>query len=301
MYESVKGVGVIVGRFHTHMLTFGHKDLIRRVRDNHDRIVIFVGVNPVPSTRRNPLDFESRLVMIQEFCPEALIFPVVDNPSNEVWSEDLDKSIRTIVPFGKVTLYGGRDSFIKHYSGSFEIKEIAESQGRSATEYREVCASAPLKSQDFRRGVIYSVYNSFPRVNPTVDIAVTRDFPGTSGIYVLLGRKPGEKLWRFPGGFVDAEDVTLEAAAIRECHEETGLIVDNPKYICSRSLKDWRVTEGNGMVTTFFEANYIEGHAQAGDDLIEIEWHPLDGLLVEKMNKNHRVLMAELLLKKGIV
>jgi len=298
------GVGVIIGRFQTPKLTLGHQDILTKVCHKHKRVIVLVGVNPVPSTRRNPLDYTSRSLMVSEFLRGQnsgviwSVHPIMDNASDEAWSKNVDTLIRTIIPFGKVTLYGGRDSFIPRYSGSFETSELASVNARSATAFREDVAAMTGTSEEFRKGVIHSVYNSFPRVNPTVDIAVIRNLPG--GMEVLLGRKPGETKWRFPGGFVDASDETLEAAAIRECHEETGLIAGDLHYVCSKSLADWRVTPGNGMVTTLFEAKYVEGHAEAGDDLDEVRWHFLSNSLIKDINTNHADLLLELLIKKGM-
>ena len=311
MSEDTKGgVGVVVGRFQAHKLTLGHQDILNKVCQKHNRVIVLIGVNPVPSTRRNPLDYTSRSLMVSEYLRQqgsGLIFsihPIMDNASDEIWSNNLDSFIRTISPFGKVKLYGGRDSFIPRYSGSFETVELDSVNTKSATSFREEVAATTGTTEEFRKGVIHSVYNSFPRVNPTVDIAVIRDYPRNPGVghkEVLLGRKPGETKWRFPGGFVD-KDETLEQAAIREAHEETGLVVENPRYIGSFSLKDWRVTEGNAMVTSLFVAHLIEGHATAGDDLAEVEWHLLNHTALDKVNSNHRHLMVALMDRKsGVV
>lgn len=55
---------------------------------------------------------------------------------------------------------------------------------------------------------------------PTVDIII--ELP--NGRVVLIERKNEPKGWALPGGFVDYGE-TVEAAARREAHEETGLTV----------------------------------------------------------------------------
>ena len=39
--------GIIVGRFQSPRLTHGHKDLIRKVISQCDKLIIFVGVYPL--------------------------------------------------------------------------------------------------------------------------------------------------------------------------------------------------------------------------------------------------------------
>lgn len=48
---------------------------------------------------------------------------------------------------------------------------------------------------------------------------------------VLIGRRniePGKGKWALPGGFIDSTDLTAQAAAARELHEETGFEVQDP-------------------------------------------------------------------------
>lgn len=57
-----------------------------------------------------------------------------------------------------------------------------------------------------------------------------------SGTGILIGRRgvtPHIGEFGLPGGFVDPEDAGFEAAALRELHEETGLVYDGPLRMVS--------------------------------------------------------------------
>src|SRR5512133_2725937 len=60
---------------------------------------------------------------------------------------------------------------------------------------------------------------------PTVDIIIE-----TAGGIVLIERKNPPYGWALPGGFVDYGE-SLEAAAVREAHEETTLNVGNLRLL----------------------------------------------------------------------
>lgn len=235
MQEKQSDIGVIIGRFQTHKLHKGHKALIGEVLSRHEKVILFIGTTPATNTKKNPLDFITRKCMIEEQYNLSIIMPLADQKSDEVWSKQIDSKIREVFPSGSVTLYGSRDSFKPYYKGQFKVVEFEPESYESATDVRKQVAGKVMQSEEFRAGVIYSVYSQYPTTFPTIDLAIMR-----GGNELLLGRKPNESQWRFIGGFVDPTDDNEIHSCKREGREETGLELDNFRFVCSKKVQDWR-------------------------------------------------------------
>lgn len=261
--------GVIVGRLQVDDPHAGHCNLIDRVQQESDILVFVLGESPTRLTTRHPLPFEARKEMLKERYPSARVVKLEDTDTKELaaWCWNLDELL-TNLGYPNITLYGGRDSFLNQYHGKFPTKELICEVECSGTERREAILKYPTFNKDFRAGMIYAANYKFPTVYPTVDILVY------SNELILLGRKPKETAWRFPGGFVDTKDSSLEEAARRELSEEAPNIVTNElKYLVSAPIDDWRYKESNdGIMTSLFVAEYVSGNLVAGDDLEELRW-----------------------------
>jgi len=284
-------IGVIVGRFQLNQLHAGHVQLLRHVYDKHQKAIVFLGVGTAMVSKKNPMDYPTREKMIKEKFPNAVVSPVQDKENSHDWSEQLDKKIREIFQIGEVILYGGRDSFIKEYTGSFPYEELDFKVNDSASEERADIAHTILDSPDFRAGVVYAAHNQYPSVFQTVDVAILR------ADHVLLGRKKDQKQWRFIGGFVDVKDESLERAAKREALEETDMEIDSFTYLASLRVDDWRYRgEESKIMTAFFKAWYIYGSAIAKDDIFEVNWFKINEELHTRIREEHKPLV-EILLK----
>lgn len=302
----MKKIGVIIGRFQCKHLHEGHINLYNSVLERSDEVIVLVGSAVPKLTNRNPLDYKSRELMLKSSLPNVHVAGIRDFNHNERWSENVDKVIQQILvdhvtnnePDGahifEITLYGSRDSFIPHYSGQFPTVELlmCEVEGVSASVIRAEISKTPLASEDFRAGVIYAVGNKYPTTYPTVDIAIYNH-----NHQVLLGRKEFESAYRFIGGFVDPTDLTLEAAALRECLEEVGenVKLDDFRYVSSRKVNDWRYRgTSDGIMTTFFICKYRGGEVVASDDIVEVKWVSLSGLDETNLVGEHLPLLADL-------
>jgi bifunctional NMN adenylyltransferase/nudix hydrolase len=294
-------IGVLIGRFHVDELHIGHKELIDHVVGNHKKVIIFLGVNKKVGTKKNPLDYATRRIMIQQEYPNVVILPLADQRYNEVWSAKLDAEIS--VPFGekKTLIYGSRDSFIPAYTGKYKTVELSPSFDYSGTEVRERCSNTIISTKEGREGIINAVYARRPSIYPTVDICAYND----EG-QLLLAKKPNEKQWRFVGGFVDGVDGSYEDAARREFKEETGgnAVLDKQMhFIASQKVDDWRYRgEEDSIVTTLFLARLAFGHARPSDDIAELKWidasvfSNFDGIRTQIVPE-HRDLMTKLIEK----
>ncbi|WP_127128917.1 NUDIX domain-containing protein [Pseudoflavitalea rhizosphaerae] len=295
----MKTTGVIVARFQTPYLHEGHKYLIDEIRSKHNKVVVVLGVSPVKGSRRNPFDFYTREKLLKQYAPELVVLPLSDHPSDNAWSQQLDKLLASTFPMEMFMLYGSRGSFIPYYSGSLSVQALPELGDHSATHIRDENADKVLDSADFRLGINYAYHTTYPKVYATVDVAVINETTKE----VLLGKKPNAAEWRFPGGFSDPEDESFEVAARRELSEECGDIeVQGMQYIGSARINDWRYkNETDKIISLFFKTKFIFGTPKASDDLAALSWFPLSELQImkvqNKITPEHHVLI-DLLLNK---
>lgn len=291
-------VGIIVGRFQIHELHDAHKGLIEFVRARHDRVLIFLGLSPIIGTIANPLDFRARKQMLAEDFPDVEVFYVEDSKYDSDWSRKLDSQIkRLLTPHQTAILYGSRDSFIAHYSGSYKTVELESKTFVSGTEVRRKVSNGFKPTRDYRAGMIAAAYQRFPTAFQTVDIAVLN--PEKKEI--LLVRKPEDRKWRFIGGFSDPKSNSLEEDAKREVAEETGVEVADVKYVASTRIDDWRYrgTE-NCIKTAIFVATYVFGRPQGADDVAEAKWFPYAEAREENIEEGHHPILKLLKLNNII-
>lgn len=264
-------VSVVIGRFQIDTLHKAHIELLSYAFSKGNIFVVLLGVPAFVGTKRDPLSFNQRREMILSEYPSAIVMPIMDMENNKDWSTQVDTLLSKTFPKSSITLYCAPNGFKSSYTGKYQVDIIPIIAGISATDRRKEIANVEHTSEDFRRGIIHSIMNSFftEAVIPCVDIAVF------NGKFLLVGRKEDEQHWRLPGGKVDPTDLNLKSAALRELFEETQLTLEGGcEYVTDGKVKDWRAREDNhiSVISTLFMGQYTHGLEKGSDDLPHLKW-----------------------------
>ncbi len=300
--QAAADIGVIVGRWQVDDLHEAHTRLIEEVRAQHKKVILFVGLSDILGGIVDPLDYPTRAAMLLHHYPDVTVLPITDTGCDTEWSGNLDTAIRAVCPIGEPLLYGGCDSFVPHYNGKFPTVELDALRHPRGTDIRKEVGREVRASSDFRAGVIYSTFNQYQRLMMVVDIAAIHTQVGEDlrpHSSVLLGRKKGDKGLRFPGGFVNVGDGSLEAATRRECHEETGVFPETVEYLGSFPVADSRMGPRDGMMSAFYLGHVMAGagRVEAKDDLDEAVWVPVEKLREHRWYENHAPMFEALCAK----
>lgn len=106
---------------------------------------------------------------------------------------------------------------------------------------------------------------------------------------VLLVRRandPQRGLWTLPAGFIDAGEHPAQAVE-RECLEETGLRV----RVCALlDVLHGQEHPRGAHILIVYRAQTLSGYLQAGDDVDQVDYFPLDGLPPLAFESTQRIL-----------
>ena len=255
-------------------------------------IVVVLPVKRYPNSMDSPLDFRTRQMMLNHTFPEITVLPLVDEKYPDIFVKKIEGLVGGIInPLPSTTFFSDDVTIdlYKLHGGKWPVKDYNASLERAI---RKTIATNPINSRDFRAGAIYATNRRFPISWMTVDIAITRKFPklvdcqnfvGGYGTQLLLAQKAGETLWRFPGGFKDRRDKTIEMAVLREAVEEVIGKTDKPasdfftppRYLGSRNIDDWRYAgDEDGITTVLYETEFIGNPdlIKASDDIAAVRW-----------------------------
>jgi bifunctional NMN adenylyltransferase/nudix hydrolase len=298
--KAKEAVGVVLGRFQLPSLHVGHKALIRKVLELHQKAVIVIAETPISFNRRNPLTGKLRKALLDaEFAGQSVQVVVLkNNESDEIWSRNFDQLLTSTVPDANFIIYGARDNSLRHYSGQYQTEVIDLDLPTSATKVREKVAHEYPKGKralkNFAAGVIHTTAHIFPVSYTTMDLAVIREDQGT--LQTLLCYKEQYQKWFFCGGFIDPTDETILDAVKREKTEELGinLEIGDYKFLGDYKINDWRYrgTE-HGIRTMFHVGTRLWGEAKAGDDIDMVQWFDLNRA-EEIIADEHKPLLAAL-------
>lgn len=292
-------VGVLVCRYQCQYLHEAHVKLIDYVKERNDKVIIFIGVADTRLSHPDPLDFESRKIMVHELYPDITVLPIKNQKCDFRWSINLDNDIlKNTELFDEINLYGSRDSFLKNYYGSYNkihVKDVVI-DGLSGTGLRCQAYNSKIDTREKREAVIWSSNHRYPTSYQTVDVAIV-NFDKRGNKQILLGKKLYENKFRFIGGFVDPDDNSLEDAAYREATEECGYIqTENYKYIGSFRINDWRYRNSKDKImTSFFMCTYFDGKCTPSDDINQLEWFEIKDLTEDVFEEEHIPLFNKLI------
>jgi bifunctional NMN adenylyltransferase/nudix hydrolase len=273
--------GVIVARFQVPVLIEPFKEIIQRVLSKHENVWCVLGEAATPGSKNNPLSTRAREAMLKKEFGQINIIFLKDHPLDEIWSQNLDILLHQNNVPDVAIVYGSEGGFVKRYSGRFSVEIL-----RAGKINKESFSPGEKPdSIDFREGRVHAFQASYPKVYPTVDIALFRKNKSE----ILLGKKTIDKRWRLIGGFVDPTDDSYEVAAARELLEEAGN-VKTTEMIYEKSFKidDWRYRyEEDKILSCLFSADYLEGTATGSDDLAEVNWFSFKE--IENLLKNEEI------------
>ncbi len=117
----------------------------------------------------------------------------------------------------------------------------------------------------------------------TVDIVIPRLSPSGSGwevAFIQRKKQPYQGEWALPGGHLNTEDTSLEAAAQREVREETGLDIPLHLFQQVETYEDFEDSRGKYVCLLYVLKTSLDPEAliEAGDDASRVQWFPVENV-----------------------
>ena len=167
-----------------------------------------------------------------------------------------------------------------------EAKDIVSKEIIPTTLLTEEEINIAVKGANAAMIAIFKRNNGIPTIPyalslSTVDMIVISHV--NNEVMVMMGRKPGQNKWQFPGGFRDPKETSRQAAS-RELGEEACLSIApaNLHLIDELFVDDIRYRNSPHKITTsIFITELLPEEmilAKPGDDIGEIAWYTLSHL-----------------------
>ena len=259
-------VGVVIGRFQG--FTKAHLSLISTASAESERVIILVGSANRRSSIHNPWSFEQRKRFISDCIKdsgiknEVVILPILDHPSNDIWSEQVNDVLDSnVMSDEEVTVFGcdkDDSSFYLKLFPNFKLRLIQLIEGFDATELRKEWFTGNqsftlslLKHNKVPPAMLHWLHTeaSKPEFNEDVQAEwgfyqkekatfANYPYPETLNfncadavvmfkddvLMIKRGAAPGRNCWALPGGFKNNNETFLQTAC-RELLEEAGVQV----------------------------------------------------------------------------
>ncbi len=123
---------------------------------------------------------------------------------------------------------------------------------------------------------------------PTLAVDVIIEYPNREVVLVRRGVEPFKGMWALPGGRVEVGE-TVEAAAIREAREETGLEIQLSRLVGVYS--DPQRDPRGHVVSIVFHARPIGGSLAADTDAAEVT--KTADFLKTRLAFDHRLMLED--------
>jgi bifunctional NMN adenylyltransferase/nudix hydrolase len=333
-YNSV----VLIGRFQP--LHNAHLEIIKRCTALTDNLVVIVGSANQPRTYKNPFTFEERRQMIRS-ATAGLNMQVHIEANTDTIYNDQAWAVRVQGIQSKYRALGLKDAIIgyKKDESSFYLDMFPQWESINVEEV-EPLSAVDIRDLYFKRDVNFNFLKSvvpqstldfltkfretpeyqqvirerefidnykkqyaslpYPPIFVTADAVVIQ-----SGHVLMIKRRsePGKGLWALPGGFVNANtDKSVEAAAIRELREETGIKVPAP--VLRGSIVRSRVFDAvdrSARGRTITHAFYIQlpdgelPRVRGQDDAEKARWVPIAEVKSEECFDDHYEILQHFL------
>lgn len=322
---------IFIGRFEP--FHHGHEFVITEALKRTNRLIILIGSANSPRTTKNPFTYDERAAMILEAFDHddrIVCVPIHDYPYNDQkWLAQVQSVINRVlnlpsIHHARIGIIGHTKDESSYYLSLFpqwQAIELPNFNHLSATPLRnrylatgEIDSQMPSSSQNFLANFqhtddyarLHTEYRHiqdfkdswskapYPPVFSTADALVVQ-----AGHVLLIerGGDYGRGLWALPGGFLDQHE-SLMACAIRELHEETGLIVQ-PSTLKSSQIFDKpdRSPRGRTITQVFhFElTGDVLPSVMGNDDANRAFWLPLGELDGKMMFEDHYGIIIKML------
>lgn len=254
----------------------GQLQIIKKALEETDALIVVLGSSFKSRTPKNPFTWEERADMIKLSLGDLIgkegerihFIPMRDYYDDDKWAFEVKKAVLSITNGKPVSLYGHKKDVTGYYQDNFSEWEYVDAghlPGYDSSNLRKALFS--VRSPSSAMSVI-SHYTSQPiidyltawselpyradmieyknavdmdlqKFNDNINVSADAILTCADKILVMRRRNhPGKNTIALPGGFVERNEKTLQAA-LRELEEETTLKI--PAGLASHSLVDCKV------------------------------------------------------------
>ena len=321
---------IYIGRFQP--FHNAHLETVMRASKMAHKVLIITGSAYQPRTYKNPWTTRERLLTIKNACVDAGLenVSVVANRdsvyNDQAWIQRVQELVEGVhISGNKIGIIGHKKDDSSSYLDMFpqwDYVPVELIEPLDATNVRELYFNERCNMNFIKHVVPRSVYvalehwqsnHSYTQVIaerraneaykaqfsalPYPPIFVTADPVVFCAGHVLLverGKMPGKGLLALPGGFVNANDSSVESAMLRELKEETNIKVPVP--VLRGSIKEKRVFDHpdrsarGRTITHAFNIVLNETSTpkvRAADDAVNVFWKPFNEINSEWLFEDH--------------